>query len=49
MNIKDQLISSGWSIKADFFEGNRQQRIEDVKKQLLDVSISRFLSLLFSS
>jgi hypothetical protein len=39
MNIKDQLISLGWSIKADFFEGNKQQRIEDVKKQLLDVSI----------
>ncbi len=38
MNIKDQLINLGWSIKSEFFEGNKQ-RIDDIKKQLLDVSV----------
>jgi hypothetical protein len=38
MNIKDQLISLGWSIKPEFFEGNKQ-RIDDIKRQLLDVSV----------
>ncbi len=38
MNVKDQLISLGWSIKPEFFEGNKQ-RIDDVKRQLLDVSV----------
>ncbi|CAF4050237.1 unnamed protein product, partial [Adineta steineri] len=35
MNFKDQLYTLGWSIKMDFLEGNKQ-RIDDVKKQLLD-------------
>ncbi|CAF3715097.1 unnamed protein product [Rotaria sp. Silwood1] len=35
MNIKDQLISFGWSIKLDFFEKNAQQ-IDIIEKQLLD-------------
>ena len=38
MNIKDQLISLGWSIKPEYFEGNKQ-RIDDLKRQLLDVSV----------
>jgi hypothetical protein len=44
MNIKDQLTNLGWAIKTEFFEGNKQ-RIDDVKKQLLDVS--RFISLIY--
>ncbi len=38
MSIKDQLISLGWSVKSELIEGNKQ-RMEDVKKQLLDVSV----------
>ncbi|CAF2746392.1 unnamed protein product [Rotaria sp. Silwood2] len=38
MNIKDQLSSLGWSIQVDFFEKNKQ-RIDDIKKQLLDSDI----------
>ena len=41
MNIKDQLISLGWSIKSDFFEGNKQ-RMDEIKKQLLDVRMFYF-------
>ena len=41
MTTKDQLTSLGWSIKSEFFEGNKQ-RLEEVKRQLLDVSL--FLS-----
>jgi hypothetical protein len=47
MNIKDQLTSLGWTIKTEFFEGNKQ-RIDDVKKQLLDVSKFVFLVTYFS-
>ncbi len=48
MNIKDQLTSLGWTIKPEFFEGNKQ-RIDDVKKQLLDVSVFVFIIYYFSS
>jgi hypothetical protein len=46
MNIKDQLSSLGWSVKAEFLEGNKQ-RIDDVKRQLLDVSMFLILNLSF--
>lgn len=39
MNAKDQLTSLGWSIKSEFFEGNKQ-RLDEMKKQLLDVRYS---------
>jgi len=38
----------GWTIKSEFFEGNKQ-RIDDVKKQLLDVSVFVLLIYYFSS
>lgn len=42
MNIKDQLTSQGWSVKTEFLDGIKG-RIDDVKKQLLDVSMFIFL------
>jgi hypothetical protein len=41
MSMKDQFINMGWSVKTEFFEGNKQ-RIDDIKKQLLDVSVFVF-------
>ncbi|UJR09589.1 hypothetical protein I4U23_013824 [Adineta vaga] len=35
MSVKEQLINSGWMVKTEVFEGNRQ-RMEDVRKHLLD-------------
>lgn len=45
MSIKDQLNSLGWSIKNEFFE-DVKGRIDDVKKQLLNVSEFIYLNLL---
>jgi hypothetical protein len=39
-NIKDQLNALGWSVNMDLFDGSKQ-RIEDIKKKLLDVSVVR--------
>jgi hypothetical protein len=41
MSMEDQFINMGWSVKTEFFEGNKQ-RIDDIKKQLLDVSVFVF-------
>lgn len=38
MSIKEQLTSLGWSIKPEVFENNKL-KLDEIKKQLLDVNI----------
>jgi hypothetical protein len=40
-NLRDQLSQLGWAVKLDLFPDN-QQRLDLIKKQVLDVSLSVF-------